>query len=426
MIRMVEKEIDSLCNQYGLKPTSLSDLMLKVNFPDPDLEYGFAEEENSLYLSLYEELNAASSLSGVGGNFQAYIQLTLDPEKASSEYLADFFNNPLGLKIRKAWEARGFISRPEIRESEEPAAVISKGSALHDTSGDASFSGESGFSGIISSLAANESEFSGETPDENICAETGESTSVLSDAAVSLPPGISSLPNVDLYSLTHSKLYLPDLQVQLEILKIKDITRELISQLNLFECRLSTYPKSITHIRRNLELIREAVKLANDSDYILELIRRGESKKLEFKSTLRMNLITGKPDWNIEHAVLKTIVAYLNTEGGVLLIGVSNNGEILGIKNDGFPNEDKFLLHFKQLIKQHIGLNYAPMIEYALVPVSGKKILEIECRRSDEVVFLKPDKNDEEFYIRIGPSSERLTGSKLIEYVNRHYNGKTE
>jgi len=422
---MVEKEIDSLCNQYGLKPTSLSDLMRKVNFPDPNLEYGFTEEENSLYLPLYEELNALNSLSGMGDNFQAYIQLILDPEKVSSEYLADFFNNPLGLKIRKAWEARGFILRPEIRTSEEPAAALPEASALNGASGAASFSGESGFSGIISSLAANEIEFAGEASVENMCVETDENTSVLSGAAVPLLPGISSLPGVDLNSLTHSKLYLPDLQVQLEILKIKDITRELISQLSVFECRLSTYPKSITHIRKNLELIREAVKLVNDSDYILELIRRGESKKLEFKSTLRMNLISGKPDWNIEHAVLKTIVAYLNTDGGVLLVGVSNSGEVLGIKNDGFPNEDKFLLHFKQLIKQHIGLNYAPIIEYALVPVNGKKILEIDCRKSDEAVFLKPDKNDEEFYIRIGPSSERLTGSKLIEYVNRRYNGKT-
>jgi hypothetical protein len=65
------------------------------------------------------------------------------------------------------------------------------------------------------------------------------------------------------------------------------------------------------------------------------------------------------------------------------------------------------------------------MIEYTLVPVNGKKILEIDCKKSDEAVFLKPDRNDEEFYIRMGPSSERLTGSKLIEYVNRRYNGKT-
>ncbi len=423
---MVEKEIDSLCSQYGLKPTSLSDLMLKANSPDPSREYGFNEEENSLYLPLYIELNSVSSLSETGSDFLAYIQLVLDPDKASSEYLADFFNNPLGLKIRKAWGTKGFILRPENREPEEPATALSEVSALNDVAGDASFSGESGYSEIIYPLAANEITFEGKASVENMCAETGESTSVLSGATVPLLSGISSLPDVDLNSLTHSKLYLPDLQVQLEVLKIKALTKELISQLSVFECRLSTYPKSITHIRKKLELIREAVKLANDSDYILELIRRGESKKLEFKSTLRMNLITEKPDWNIEHAVLKTIIAYLNTDGGILLVGVSNSGEVLGIKHDGFPNEDKFLLHFKQLIKQHIGLNYAPMIEYALVPVNGKKVLEIDCRKSDKAVFLNPDRNDEEFYIRIGPSSERLTGSKLIEYVNRQYNGKLE
>lgn len=417
---MVEKEIDSLCNQYGLKPANLSDFTLKVNLPDPYLERGFLDEENSLYLPLYQELNAAS-FSPDEGYSMAYIQLILDPEKVNSEYLADFFNNPLGLKIRKVWEARGFIPRPESREV-DPTRGSGGASALQ---GPVLFSEKSGFS-EVSSLEASEIPFEGKDSMDNICEGTDGITSVLPDIAVSPLPGILSFPNMDLDSLMHSKLYLPDLQIQLETLKIKALTKELISQLSVFECRLSTYPKNISHIRKKLELIREAVKLANDSDYILELVRRGESKKLEFKSTLRMNLITGKPDWNIEHAVLKTIVAYLNTDGGILLVGVSNSGEILGIENDGFSNEDRFLLHFKQLIKQHIGLNYAPMIEYTLVPVSGKKVLEIDCKKSDEAVFLKTDKNDEEFYIRIGPSSERLTGSKLIEYVNRRYNGKSD
>jgi hypothetical protein len=413
---MVEKEIDSLCSQYGLKPTNLSDLTLKANFPDSDPDYRFPDEENSIYLPLYQELNATSSLPDIGYTL-AYIQLILCPEKVSSEYLADFFNNPVGLKIRKTWEGKGFILRPE-----EPVLGTHEDSTLpgHDL-----LSGKSGFS-ELSPLEAAESSFEGKTSIDNVCEDTDGPTSVLSDAAVFPNSGILASPDLDLEALMHSRLYLPDLQVQFEILKIKALTKELISQLSLFECRLSAYPKSLAHIRKKLELIQEAVKLANDSDYILELIRRGESKKLEFKSTLRMNLITGKPDWNIEHAVLKTIVAYLNTDGGILLVGVSNSGEILGVKNDGFPNEDKFLLHFKQLIKQHIGLNYAPMIEYTLVPVSGKDVLEIDCKKSDEAVFLKPDKNEEEFYIRIGPSSERLKGSKLVEYVNRRYNGKPD
>ena len=48
-----------------------------------------------------------------------------------------------------------------------------------------------------------------------------------------------------------------------------------------------------------------------------ELIKRGESKTLEVKSTLRWNLNEGRQDDKaVTHAVLKTIAAFLNTEGG--------------------------------------------------------------------------------------------------------------
>lgn len=432
---MVEKEIDSVCSQYGLRATNLSEITLDINFSDPLLESGFREMENTLYLPLSDGANAVSSLSLLAAaEPSVYIQLVLDPEKASADYLVDFLNNPLGRKIRKAWEARGFIRMPENPSGESlSGSEVSKGDDF--PAGDAvdgacadTFDG-AGIDAYGDTCAdvytdAYADAYADTYTDAytDACEGDGEDAvtvvvSGASDAFSSLPP------KVDLNSLSHSRLYLPDLQTQKEILKVKGLIGELIAQLSVFECRLSTYPKNLAHLEEKILRIREAVQLANDSDYVLELIRRGESKKLEFKSTLRMNLMSGKPDWNIEHAVLKTIVAYLNTDGGVLLVGVSNNGEVLGIENEGFPSEDKFLLHFKQLIKQHIGLDYAPLIEYTLVPVGGKKILEIDCRKSDEAVFLKPNKKDEEFYIRIGPSSERLTGSKLIEYVNRRYNG---
>ncbi|AKB24780.1 protein of unknown function DUF262 [Methanosarcina sp. MTP4] len=410
---MVEKEIDSLCSQYGLRPTNLSELTLEINLPDPALEDGFRELENTLYLPLSDGANAVSSLSFLTeAEPSAYIQLVLDPGKASAEYLEDFLNNPLGRKIRKAWEARGFIRRPDSLSEEK---------LLEDTVLDDTACAEGASFSSTSSVAEVYGEAYGEAYSDVFAGEGGGSGAVAvagaGDSLDALPP------TVDLNSLSHSRIYLPDLQTQKEVLKVKGLIKELMDQLSVFECRLSTYPKNLAHIEEKIAHIREAVQLANDSDYALELIRRGESKKLEFKSTLRMNLMSGKPDWNIEHAVLKTLVAYLNTDGGTLLVGVSNDGEVLGIENEGFPNEDKFLLHFKQLIKQHIGLAYAPLIEYALVPVGEKKILEVDCRKSDEAVFMTPNKKDEEFYIRIGPSSERLTGSKLLEYVGRRYNG---
>ena len=67
----------------------------------------------------------------------------------------------------------------------------------------------------------------------------------------------------------------------------------------------------------------------------VELIRLGESKTVEFKSTLRWNLREGKKDPTVvTHAVLKTIAAFLNTEGGDLLIGVADDGSIVGTEPD--------------------------------------------------------------------------------------------
>ena len=66
-----------------------------------------------------------------------------------------------------------------------------------------------------------------------------------------------------------------------------------------------------------------------------ELIKRGESKTLEFKSTLRWNLKENRQDDKfITHAVLKTVAAFLNTDGGDLLIGVADDGAIVGIEAD--------------------------------------------------------------------------------------------
>ncbi len=416
---MVEKEIDSLCSQYGLRATDLSEITLDINFPDPSLESGFRELDNTLYLPLSNNANAISSLSSLAeAEPSACIQLVLDPEKASAHYLVDFLNNPLGRKIRKAWEARGFIRKPEKPVMDKLAGnEVSEGHVFpaEDVVADA-------YTDAYTDACTDTCTDTCTNAYADACTGAGEDAGavMISGAGGSF----SSLPpEVDLNSLSHSRLYLPDLQTQKEILKVKELISELIAQLSVFECRLSTYPKNLAHIEEKIAHIQEAVQLANDSDYVLELIRRGESKKLEFKSTLRMNLMSGKPDWNIQHAVLKTLVAHLNTDGGTLLVGVSNAGEVLGIENEGFPNEDRLLLHFKQLIKQHIGLDYAPLIEYALVPVGDKKILEIDCRKSNEAVFLKPNKNDEEFFIRMGPSSEQLTGSKLVEYVNRRYNG---
>ncbi len=162
--------------------------------------------------------------------------------------------------------------------------------------------------------------------------------------------------------------------------------------------------------------IRERLDRHDLENEVMKVIGEGEGNTVEFKSTIRMNLKSGKAGKEIEIAWLKTIVAYMNTDGGILLLGVSDAGDIVGIEPDGFDNDDKCYLHFKNLINQHIGLEVSRLLTFELVIIQDRKIVLIEVEPAKKPVFLN-NKNEECFYIRSGPASMKLTTSKVIQYL---------
>lgn len=149
---------------------------------------------------------------------------------------------------------------------------------------------------------------------------------------------------------------------------------------------------------------------------LTQYINQGEGPGIEFKSSSRMNLKTGKSGKEIELAWLKAVVAFLNTSGGVLLMGVADDGVIVGLKADNYENEDRCLLHLKNLIHQHIGAEFAGCIEVTLVDSGNNQAAMLECKAAPDPVFLRIGKN-EEFYIRSGPSSTKLTPSQMVSYI---------
>ncbi len=146
------------------------------------------------------------------------------------------------------------------------------------------------------------------------------------------------------------------------------------------------------------------------------LINQGEGADVEFKSTVRTNLKTGKKGKEIEFAWLKSVVAFMNSKGGTLLIGVDDTGRITGLDADNFENNDRCLLHLKNLINQHIGAEFSGFVTISLLSSEEKDVLMIDVIRAGRPVFLKIGKN-EEFYIRSGPSSVKLSPSQMISYV---------
>ena len=115
-------------------------------------------------------------------------------------------------------------------------------------------------------------------------------------------------------------------------------------------------------------------------------------------------------------AVLKTIAGFLNTDGGALVVGVDDEGTVTGLENDGFPNDDRFLLHFTNMFNQHIGAEFFEYIKFGIRAVGAQKIFVVSCREAPKPVFVK-DRNNDKFYIRSGPSSRQLTTSQVLEYL---------
>ena len=155
---------------------------------------------------------------------------------------------------------------------------------------------------------------------------------------------------------------------------------------------------------------------------ISSLLQTGESDRIEFKSTLRWNLHTDKADKKIENACLKTIAAYLNSDGGVLLVGVDDNGQVLGLQQDRFASDDKLLLHWNNLVKAHLGVAFIQLIQSQVHEFEGQRILLIQGLRSPKPVFFRRE-NDEIFYVRTGNGTHQLKPSEVIAYLDQRATG---
>jgi len=159
-----------------------------------------------------------------------------------------------------------------------------------------------------------------------------------------------------------------------------------------------------------------------------ELIKRGESKTLEFKSTLRWSLKEDRrDDKGVTYAALKTLAAFLNTDGGDLLIGVADNGSIVGIEADRLESDDKFMRHLAQVVRNGLGDRAGTCIDPKTQVVGGKTVCVVGCQRSPEPVFLKwkgveaPPEGD--FFVRQGPGIIKLSPESAEKYIRTHWSG---
>ena len=153
-----------------------------------------------------------------------------------------------------------------------------------------------------------------------------------------------------------------------------------------------------------------------------ELLKLQESKTLEFKSSLRWSLKEDrKDDKHVTHAALKTIAAFLNTDGGDLLIGVDDDRKVLGIDHDRLETDDKFMRHLAQVVRNGLGDRAGTCIDPETQIVEGKTVCLVSCQRSPEPVYLRwkglEAAEEGDLYVRSGPGTVRLGEKDAKKYV---------
>lgn len=159
-------------------------------------------------------------------------------------------------------------------------------------------------------------------------------------------------------------------------------------------------------------------------DELKERILNGENESLELKSSLRYDMREGTVNKKLEFVIAKTISAFLNSEGGDLIIGVEDNGHILGIEKDlqtlSKKNTDEFELHLRQIIKKYLSDNYEKYIKINFPKVDDKIVCLVKISKSGKPVFVSYEGN-ESFFVRNGNSSIPKNRKEQSEYEKIHW-----
>ena len=182
-----------------------------------------------------------------------------------------------------------------------------------------------------------------------------------------------------------------------------------------------------------LAFVAAAVSALIRPDYgdvdVQALLIAGESDRIEFKETARWNVREHKKDPRMELAIAKTVAAFLNSGGGVLVIGASDDGVVQGLDRDlatlRTPDHDRFELWLRDLLSTLLGRNAAalPHIQFARIPDAGT-VCALNCPPSPKPVFLTAPRDGgptTDLWVRVGNSTRALVVDEAVEYVSRHW-----
>jgi hypothetical protein len=196
--------------------------------------------------------------------------------------------------------------------------------------------------------------------------------------------------------------------------------------------RVDAYPKFLAYRRAALaEAINRFISMDDEGRTVFnleQLIGGGESDAVEFKSSARWDYREGKHNKALESIIIKTVAGFLNATGGTLLIGVSDDGSVVGLESDyrtlgKRPDRDGYQQFLVNVISNQIGKEVCSRLRVSFHPVDGKEVCVVEVDEGLAPAYVE-EGTSSKFYLRTGNVTQELTTRESNEYIKTRWPGR--
>jgi len=176
----------------------------------------------------------------------------------------------------------------------------------------------------------------------------------------------------------------------------------------------------------NQKILKQSHKIQFMEDVLavdtLSLIGAGESESLEFKSSVRWDVRRDCINKNLDAVITKSIAGFMNHLGGTLLIGVADNGDIIGIENDfktiKKKTRDGFECLIMSLVESYLGRDCCTLVHCTFQTINKKDICRVSIESSKLPVYVKSDKISR-YFVRTGNATRELDAREAHTHISQ-------
>ncbi len=154
------------------------------------------------------------------------------------------------------------------------------------------------------------------------------------------------------------------------------------------------------------------------------LLEAGESDRVEFKSSVRWDHRLEKLNKALEHVVVKTLAGFMNGSGGILLLGVDDDGRVVGVQKDyptlKKPGPDGYEQHLMHLISTQLRADLCDLVHVGFHVVEGKDICMVTVSPSARPVYVH-NGDLAKYFLRTGNATRELNTQEAVHHVMRRF-----